>query len=188
MTATQLGLSPSHHSTEPVGRIDTADHSWRDEGGGSEVAERCLTFLSNIEITTQPLGRNDAQLLDGLAIVEGRLLVDTNTPVWPGDLLHEAGHIAVAAPEHRANLGPIEADGGDEMAAIAWSYAASLQCDLSLEHLFHNGGYRGDSAILREAFANGSYLGAPMLGFFGMCDPHGHEQDCPFPAMTRWLR
>ncbi len=121
-------------------------------------------------------------------MLEGRLLIDPETPVWPGDLLHEAGHIAVSAPGNRRSLGPIEANGGDEMAAIAWSYAAAQECDVSLEHLFHDGGYRGDSAMLREAFASGSYIGAPMLGYFGMTDPDGHEADHPFPSMIRWLR
>lgn len=161
---------------------------WREEGGGVEVAARCLAFLDRIGIETGWLEGREAQLLDGLAIVEGRLLIDPEVSVWPGDLLHEGGHIAVAAPEARPMLGPVEADGGDEMASIAWSYAAALECGISLDHLFHNGGYRGDSDMLKTAFASGSYIGAPMLGFFGMTDPHGFPADHPFPAMKRWLR
>ncbi len=175
------------------GAIETAQIApsrclWRREGGGEAVAARCLDFLEIVGIECGPLNGRDPQLLDGLAIANGRLLIDPRTPIWPGDLLHEAGHIAVAAPEERAALGPIEADGGDEMAAIAWSYAAARECDVSLKHLFHEGGYLGDSATLREAFANGSYIGAPMLGYFGMTDPHGQENSHPFPSMIRWLR
>ncbi|MEM8725997.1 MAG: hypothetical protein AAGE86_10800 [Pseudomonadota bacterium] len=173
-----------------TGTIDfEADHfSWREEGGGVSAANHCLAFLAEVGIEVGPLGDHEAQLLEGLAIINGRLLIYPDTPVWPGDLLHEAGHIAVAAPQDRKTLGPVDPDGADEMAAIAWSYAAAQACGVGLEQLFHDGGYRGDSASLRAAFANGSYIGAPMLGFFGLTDPDGHDGDHPFPAMIRWLR
>jgi hypothetical protein len=161
---------------------------WRADAGGAAAAEQCLAFLDQIGIELDRIADHEAQLLDGLAIVEGRLLIDPAVPVWPSDLLHEAGHIAVCASEARARLGPVEADGGDEMAALAGSYAASLQCGVSLDLLFDDGGYRGDSAMLREAFASGAYVGVPMLGFFGLCDPDGHPADHPFPPMKRWLR
>lgn len=86
---------------------------------------------------------------------------------------------------------PLEPDPTDEMMAIAWSFAASKQCDISLTQLFHEGGYREDSASLRNAFATGQYIGAPMLGYYGMtADLHtamaqGIES---FPGMSRWLR
>ena len=168
--------------------IDPAHYQWREEGGGEATAARCIAFLDRNGIETGPLDGAQEQLLDGLAIIKGRLLIDPDTPVWPGDLLHEAGHIAVAAPEDRAVLGPIKADGGDEMAAIAWSYAASLACGMSLEHLFHDGGYRGDSETLRTVFSSGATMGSPMLGFWGLCDPDGFAAKHPFPSMIRWLR
>lgn len=171
-----------------TGPVTASQCSWRDEGGGLEVAQRCIAFLDRIGLETGWLGGREAQLLDGLAIVDGRLLIDPDIPIWPGDLLHEGGHIAVADPAIRPTLGPVEADGGDEMAAIAWSYAAALECGVSLEHLFHNGGYRGDSEMLRTAFASGSYIGAPMLGYWGLCDPSGLAGKHPFPSMIRWLR
>lgn len=168
--------------------IDAAQHAWRAEGGGEDAARRCLAFLDRIGIATGRLDEGEAQLLDGLSIIGGRLLIDPAVPVWPGDLLHEAGHIAVAAPEDRARLGPVSADAADEMATIAWSYAAACACGLPLEQLFHEGGYRGDAIMLRKAFASGSHIGAPMLGFFGLCDPDRQPGDHPFPAMKRWLR
>ncbi|QUL37718.1 hypothetical protein [Erythrobacter sp. JK5] len=168
--------------------IDAARFRWREHGGGDAVAARCLDFLTGIGIECAPIGDEQAQLLDGLAIVGGRLLIDPAIAVWPGDLLHEAGHIAIAAPEERSSLGPIGPDGGDEMAAIAWSYAAACACDVSLEQLFHDGGYRGESETLRTAFADQGYIGAPMLGYFGMTDPHGIAGKHPYPSMIRWLR
>ncbi|WP_271079454.1 hypothetical protein [Aurantiacibacter sp. MUD61] len=165
--------------------------SWREEGGGEDVARRCLRFLADVGIEVDLLGEKEAQLLDGLAIYEGRLLIDPDTPVWPSDLLHEGGHIAVADPDKRTSLGPIEADPTDEMMAIAWSFAAARQCCVTLEQLFHDGGYRDDSARLRTAFATGHYIGAPMLGYYGMTADlrtamaQGIES---FPGMSRWLR
>ncbi len=40
----------------------------------------------------------------GLAIVEGSIQIDPEAESFPGDLLHEAGHIAVCAPELRRYL------------------------------------------------------------------------------------
>jgi hypothetical protein len=171
-----------------VSTIEAADYTWRDEAGGEAAARRCLAFLSRIGIEVGPLEEGKPQFLDGLAINRGRLLIDPTVPVWPGDLLHEAGHIALADPDQRPTLDLIAADGGDEMGAIAWSYAAALACDLPLDQLFHDGGYRGGSQSLREAFASGAYVGAPMLGYWGLCDPDRQAGGQPFPQMKRWLR
>jgi hypothetical protein len=50
----------------------------------------------------------------------------------PGDLLHEAGHLAVKSPSDRrlagVNLG---SDPAEEMMAIGWSYAAA-RCRCSI--------------------------------------------------------
>ncbi|MGH6652232.1 MAG: hypothetical protein ACREB7_14005 [Sphingopyxis sp.] len=165
--------------------------TWREEGGGEAAAARILPFLEEIGIEVDWIGDQKEQLLEGLAIVEGRLLIDPDTPVWPGDLLHEAGHIAAVAPEDRATLGPLVADPTDEMVAIAWSYAASLPCELPLRQLFHDGGYRGDSAALITAYATGRYIGAPMLGVYGMTADlrTALAEGLPaFPALSRWLR
>ena len=67
----------------------------------------------------------------------------------------------------------------EEMMAIAWSYAAAVHLDLDPAVVFHEGGYRGGSASLIEAFARPSPLGVPMLEWLGM------TRD--FPVMTRWL-
>lgn len=173
-------------------KVTAAQCQWREEGGGEDAAARCLAFLEKVGIEVDWIGAGDEpQLLDGLAIINGRLLIDPETPVWPSDLLHEGGHIAAAAPEHRPTLGPIEPDPTDEMMAIAWSFAAARRCDLPLKHLFHSGGYRDDSAKLIQSFAMGHYIGAPMLGYYGMCADMqtAIAQGTPsFPNMIRWLR
>lgn len=174
-----------------MSRVSASACRWRDEGGGEAAAARILPFLEEIGIAVDWIGDAKQQLLDGLAIIEGRILIDPETPVWPGDLLHEAGHIAVVAADDRATLGPLEADPTDEMAAIAWSYAASLPCGLPARQLFHDGGYRGDSAKLAQSFAVGHYIGAPMLGVYGMTADLRTalaEGKPAFPALGRWLR
>ena len=75
-------------------------------------------------------------------------------------------------------------NGGSEMAAIAWSYAACLQIDLPLEMLFHDQGYKGDARWLRQTFADGKYIGLPILIWRGMTSDEGDEA---FPRMTHWL-
>ncbi|TXC68331.1 hypothetical protein FSZ31_11705 [Sphingorhabdus soli] len=164
---------------------------WHEEGGGAAAAERCLAFLATVGIDVDWIGDAEVQLLDGLAIVGGRLLIDPEVPVWPGDLLHEGGHIAVADPAIRPTLGPLEPDPTDEMMAIAWSYAAAVECRLPPAQLFHGGGYRGDSKSLITSFATGRYVGAPMLGYYGMTADlrTALEQGLPsYPRLSRWLR
>ena len=171
--------------------VTAAQCQWMEEGGGAAAAARCLDFLDDIGIEIDWIDGEEAQLLQGLAISKGRLLIDPQVAVWPGDLLHEAGHIAVADPELRTVLGPLIADTTDEMMAIAWSYAASFPCDVRPKWLFHDGGYRGDSASLITSYATGHYIGAPMLGHYGMTADlrTALAQGLPaFPAMSRWLR
>jgi len=172
-------------------KVTASACTWREEGGGEAAAARILPFLEEIGIEVDWIGDQKEQLLGGLAIVEGRILIDPETPVWPGDLLHEAGHVAVVDAADRPTLGPLVADPTDEMAAIAWSYAAAFPCDLSMRHLFHDGGYRGDSAALITSYATGRYIGAPMLGLYGMTADlrTALAEGLPaFPVLSRWLR
>ena len=40
--------------------------------------------------------------MPGLTIVDGTLVVDAVRLAWPGDILHEAAHIALTPPSRRA--------------------------------------------------------------------------------------
>ena len=173
--------------------VTAAACRWHEDGGGKAVAQRCLEFLEQVGIGVDWFGETEGErLLDGLAIVQGRILIDPETPVWPSDLLHEGGHVAVCPPEQRASLGPLVADPVDEMMAIAWSYAASRECDVTLAQLFHSGGYRTDGPALRQSFSVGCFIGVPFLEQIGMCTSDLGEalaQGVPtFPGMIRWLR
>jgi len=60
-----------------------------------------------------------------LDIACGVLSIDEMRLLYPGDILHEAGHIAVTSPDVRGGS-TFSSTPGEEMAAIAWSYAAAL--------------------------------------------------------------
>lgn len=147
-----------------------------------------------ILVTYGPI--EEETFLPGVKIVEGTLLVDDEKLPYPGDLLHEAGHIAVMSPAQRSALtGNVtevypEAQ-GEEVGAILWSYAAAKAMKLPLEVLFHPDGYKGESGWLIETMERGEYIGLPLLEWMGMA--YGPAQAAakgvePFPAMQTWLR
>lgn len=131
-------------------------------------------------------------LLPGILVENGILVIDESRLTFPGDLLHEAGHLAVMTPEERASAHPdIGDDGGFEMAAIAWSYAAAIHIGLELGIVFHQGGYRGASTSIIENFADRRYFGVPVLEWLGMTADAKRAIELgvePYPYMLRWLR
>ena len=147
-------------------------------------------FLIGIEIPVRRCVLDSSTFLPGLTVSDGGLLVDPERLEWPSDLLHEAGHIAVTAPEDRPTLRVVSDDPGEEMAAIAWSYAAAVEIGLDARVLFHDG-YKGGGASLAENFTAGRNVGVPMLQWFGMTqDARTAEAEGvpPYPHMQRWLR
>jgi hypothetical protein len=150
------------------------------------VAARLLTFLREIGLPVREEPIAVRTFLPGLTIDHGDLVVDGALLLYPGDILHEAGHLAVLPPAGRtAAHGDIGDDGGLEMAAIAWSYAAAMHLGLDPSVVFHADGYQGGSGNLLENFAAGRYVGVPILQWAGMTAASGAR---PFPLMTRWLR
>src|SRR5207302_344496 len=102
--------------------------------------------------------------------------------LYPGDLLHEAGHLAVMPAAERGALdGDTGDNGGQEMAAMAWSYAAALQLGIPPEVVFHPAGYGGASENYLAAFRADNPFGVPYLKWIGLADAN-------FPRMVRWVR
>ncbi len=129
--------------------------------------------------------------LPAMTVRNGALLVDLARLAWPGDLLHEAGHIAVTDPALRATLSDVSSDPGEEMAAIAWSYAAAIAIGIDPKLVFHEHGYRGGGGWLADNFNQGHYVGVPMLEYFGMAARKADADAtgvATFPHMLRWLR
>jgi hypothetical protein len=118
-----------------------------------------------------------------VAVQSGTLLVDQARLTYPGDLLHEAGHLAVAPPDVRSGMSGDIGDMPDlEWAAIPWSYAAALEIGIAPEDVFHGGGYRGHSPGLLRNFELGVPIGLHHLVAAGMTTAE------LYPKMQRWLR
>lgn len=154
------------------------------------VFQRLVGFLEEIGFTVRRAELPEGTFLPGIQIEAGALLVDEARLAHPGDLLHEAGHLAVLAPAERRVAGENLASGpGEEMAAIAWSYAACVHLGLDPALVFHDHGYKGEGQALRENFAAGRYIGVPLLQWYGLTRERADGAGAPvYPRMGRWLR
>lgn len=159
---------------------------WRDEGGGEAVAQQIAEFLAGIDIAIEagPVG---ASAISGMTVANGRIVVDPGVPAWPGDLVHEAGHLAVSDPAQRS-ADAMSDDGGLEMAAIAWSYAAALALGIEPEQVFHAEGYHGGGPHIAQQFAAGHTFGVPLLALWGLTSQRVDGDAPAYPAMRGWLR
>lgn len=156
------------------------------------LVARMVTFLTGIGLDVRPGPVPESAFLPGIAIQDGVLTFEEAKLLYPGDLLHEAGHLATLAPADRQSAhGHVGDDGGMEMAAIAWSYAAAKHAGIPPEVVFHNSGYRGGAGAILENFAAGRNVGVPMLVWMGLTRDAGQAPAPgaePYPAMLRWLR
>lgn len=158
------------------------------------MPEQVITgFLEGIGIPVRRGTVTDPTAVPGIAIVDGTVVLDPDTGRHEGDLLHEAGHLALLPPSQRATatgLLPADLGAGYELGAICWSVAAAWHLELDLAQVFHADGYCDDSAWLIETYEGGAYPGLPLLEWAGLTwsparAPAGEE---PFPAMRQWLR
>ena len=153
---------------------------------------RILDFLGRIGLEARACTLAGPTFLPGLRIRQGVLLVDEARLRYPGDLLHEAGHIAVTPADRRHALdGDLGTDLGDEIGAIAWSYAAARHLAIDPAVVFHPDGYRGCSQGFLDNFARGRYVGVPLLQWMGLTldEAAAREEGVPpYPHMLRWLR
>ena len=151
--------------------------------------KKIIQFLEEIGIPVIETELPDNCFLPGLALERNTILMDPQRMKYPGDLLHEAGHLAVTEEAHRSLIGTSEMDpawpsDGDELAAILWSYAALTHLGLEPEVVFHPDGYKNESEWLIEQFRNGNYIGLPLFEWMGFCS----VTEKPFPQMLKWLR
>lgn len=153
--------------------------------------DRIANFLQEIGIVVHWGPLAETTFLPGLTIDRGRLMVDRTKLKYPGDLLHEAGHLAILPAVDRCLVsGSAGSEGGHEMTAIAWSYAALRHLNLEPEVVFHEGGYRGGSSNLIDNFSQGRYIGVPVLQWLGMTvdDTRAVQLGLdPFPKMLKWV-
>lgn len=156
------------------------------------LTNQIATFLRGIGLPVWHGTLGDSSFLPGIQPRAGGLVIDETRLLYPGDLLHEAGHLAVMTAEERARVdGQLSATLGDEMGAIIWSYAAALHLGIDPAVVFHPHGYRGSSEAFLQNFREGRYIAVPLLQWMEMtCEPRfAAERGCePFPHMLKWLR
>jgi hypothetical protein len=156
------------------------------------LLDRILPFLREIGFQIREADLSGQKtFVPGIALAGGVLLIDRSKLLYPGDLLHEAGHLAIMSPERRMRIqGDAGKKAAEEMMAIAWSYAAAVHLGLPPNALFHEGGYKGASASLIENFTNGRYIGVPMLQWIGLTADGKRAQELgiePYPHMIKWV-
>jgi hypothetical protein len=155
-----------------------------------------VDFLSRIGLPVVEETLPADTFLPGIALRAGGLMVDTDKLLWPGDLLHEAGHLAVLpatlrgeAHDDQPNHADVEYAG--ELEAMSWAYAAAIELGLPAEVLIHDGGYHGKARDLLQMYAFGVYPGLRGLCETRMAAAPGFTSDCgpvQYPRMLRWLR
>lgn len=143
-----------------------------------DLMDRIVAFLRNIGLEVQAEAIAGDTILPGIQVDRGVLVYDSTRLQFPGDLLHEAGHLAVKSAADRKLAGfDLGGDPAEEMMAISWSYAAILHLQLPPEVVFHPAG--------------GYYLAVPMLQWLGLTYAEKHAQEIgavPYPKMKSWLR
>jgi hypothetical protein len=161
----------------------------------NDATRRIAGFLNEIGIPVIPAKLAGRTFLPGVLVEDGKLLVDEENLTFPGDLLHEAGHLAVAPARLRDSLSDEvilpEADPDAlETQAIAWSYAACLYLEIDPRIVFHEGGYKGRSESLLFNFSLGIFIGVNGLEESEMAFSERKARELgvsPFPAMQKWL-
>lgn len=148
-------------------------------------------FLNGIGLEVRAGDIPDKVFLPGVKVEYGALVVDESRLEYPGDILHEAGHLAVASPERRkkfyVDVGRVAAE---EIMAIAWSYAASVHMGIDPAVVFHEGGYHGGGRSLAENFTQGHYMGVPALQWLGLTAEGARATELgvpPYPHMVKWM-
>jgi hypothetical protein len=149
-------------------------------------------FLEAIGLTVRAGRVPEGSILPGIEIEGGALVVDEERLLYPGDLLHEAGHLAVLPGGARAAQGADAGqDMGNEIGAICWSYAAAVHLGIDPALVFHAAGYRGASEAYLENYGAGRHIGVPLLEWMGMTAQAKKAAElgiAPYPHMLRWLR
>jgi len=146
-----------------------------------------VKFLESIGIRIVERDLAEDTFLPGLMLGPDCIYIDHKKLKYPGDILHEAGHIAVTSPSERKLIGTQEMPQewptqGDEIVAILWSFAALNHLQLKPDFVFHENGYKGNSKWFIDNFTSGNFMGLPLLEWYKMTNK------TEFPKMRHWIR
>ncbi|MFQ6599757.1 hypothetical protein [Flavobacterium sp. C3NV] len=161
----------------------------------SSEIKKVLEFLTEIGIDVIEKEVNES-FLPGLSLGQNCICIDYDKLLYPGDILHEAGHLAVTTSSERNTVGTSEMSPewptqAEEIAAILWSFAAANYLQLPLDFVFHPNGYKGASDWFISNFSDENYIGLPFLEWIGLTlskDLALKEGKEAFPVMQKWLR
>ena len=157
---------------------------------------KMISFVKEIGLPVEIASIDEPTFLPGIQIINGGLKIDHEKLLYPGDILHEAGHLAVTAPGIRKSMNgtlvSTDADApAEEMMSIAWSYAACMNLDIDPAIVFHENGYKGGANDIVNNFSKQQYVGVPMLQWIGLCyEPTKIKEEGKkyYPQMIKWLR
>lgn len=148
-----------------------------------------VDFIRSLGIEVRTGSLDSPGFLPGILIHDGALIYDPEVSFHPGDLLHEAGHLALLEPEKRRRAAgdltrQFPEEEGSELPVILWTFLVCRHLELSPAVVFHEEGYKGESAWLRDELEGGNYLGLPLLQWMGVvrAGPDGDLE------VTSWVR
>ena len=160
-----------------------------------DITTLFVDFLKEIGIEVSFKSITEPTIVPGITLQQGCVVIDKDQLLYPGDILHEAGHIAVMPPEIRPTLNGTLEDcdlhRGGELMAIAWSYAACIHLKIDPHIVFHEHGYKDGGRNLVENFSNQRFVGVSTLQWCGMTNDPTSTKDLSlplFPEMKAWLR
>ncbi len=139
------------------------------------MVEAILAFLDRIGIPHRETTLETPTFLPGVTIDGGAVVFDPIRLGYPGDLLHEAGHIALTPAAERADLDQAVLDAqpahkSAEIGVLLWTFLACREIGLPPEIVFHAGGYKDGSTWLIEQFESGNAIGLPLLNWMGITE------------------
>lgn len=148
-------------------------------------------FLEEIGIVLREGEIPAESFLPGVCIENGEIVYDRTRLLYPGDILHEAGHVAVSDPLTRyitsGNVAEVNSGkSAEEQAVLLWTWAAIRKTGIPPEVVFHEHGYKNESSGLIESFEDGEFEGLDLLVWMKMTRPV--EERGGFPEMKNWLR
>ncbi|AFD07701.1 hypothetical protein [Solitalea canadensis] len=160
-----------------------------------DITTLFVDFLKEIGIGVSFKSITEPTIVPGVTIQKGSVVIDQEQLLYPGDILHEAGHIAVMPPEIRptldGTLNDCDLHRGGELMAIAWSYAACIHLKIDPHIVFHEFGYKDSGANLVDNFQKKQFVGVSTLQWCGMTNDPTSNKDLSlpmFPIMKSWLR